>query len=65
MNSAIECSCLQYLLHCFVFLHIDRDPNAKSGGELFLGGKDEAHYTGDFFCVDLQEETYWKIKVDG
>lgn len=35
------------------------------GGELFLGGSDPTHYTGDFNYVPLTSETYWEFILGG
>jgi len=37
----------------------------NAAGELVLGGVDEKHYTGDFFYVPLQDESYWQVALDG
>jgi len=34
-------------------------------GELTLGGVDKSHYSGDFFYVPLQDESYWQVALDG
>jgi phytepsin len=34
------------------------------GGEMVLGGVDQAHYTGDFVYTPLTSETYWRFQLD-
>jgi phytepsin len=35
-----------------------------NGGEMVLGGVDQAHYTGDFVYTPLTSETYWRFQLD-
>lgn len=43
---------------------LNRDAGAGEGGELTLGGMDEAHYTGDISWVPLTAETYWQFAFE-
>ncbi|KDQ07014.1 hypothetical protein BOTBODRAFT_181072 [Botryobasidium botryosum FD-172 SS1] len=36
----------------------------ESGSELFLGGSDQAHYTGDINWNAVTQEGYWQIALD-
>ncbi|TFY82104.1 hypothetical protein EWM64_g1904 [Hericium alpestre] len=38
---------------------------AESGSELFLGGTNEALYKSEFTYVDVTEEGYWQVDLDG
>jgi len=42
---------------------LNRNPNATVGGELVLGGYDQAHYTGAITWVPLSAETYWQFNL--
>jgi len=37
---------------------------ASSGSELFLGGTNNAHFTGDFTWVSLASESFWQASFD-
>uniref|UniRef100_H2Z385 Renin n=1 Tax=Ciona savignyi TaxID=51511 RepID=H2Z385_CIOSA len=44
--------------------YLNRDPNAASGGELFLGGVDTARFTGNFSYHPVTVKGYWQIQMD-
>lgn len=44
---------------------LSRDPNATVGGELLLGGMDEARAAGPRTWVPVTRAAYWEFKVDG
>jgi len=44
---------------------LNRDEDAKVGGEMTLCGTDKKHYTGDIFWENLTGLDYWRIKIGG
>lgn len=44
--------------------YLNRNDTDDMGGELLLGGSDSALYTDPMVYVDLEQENYWRFKMD-
>ncbi|XP_078495231.1 cathepsin D-like [Ciona intestinalis] len=44
--------------------YLNRDANASSGGELYLGGVDAKKFTGNFSYHPVTVKGYWQISMD-
>lgn len=43
---------------------LNRDQNAKDGGELVFGGVDEKHFKGKHTYVPVTQKGYWQVGED-
>lgn len=43
---------------------LNRD-NTSNGGELYFGGSNPDHYTGNFTCTNVTRQAYWQFLLEG
>ena len=45
--------------------YLSRNPRARVGGEIVLGGSDPRYYEGNFTYVPISKKGYWQFAMDG
>ena len=43
---------------------LNRDPQAKQGGEIVFGGVDQKHFRGQHTFVPVTQKGYWEVRDD-
>lgn len=61
MNSLIE----QDKVDPIFGFWLNRDPTAKNGGEMVVGGIDKDHYTGEITWAPVTKKGYWQFDMSG
>ncbi|CAG0900634.1 unnamed protein product [Darwinula stevensoni] len=65
VTTVLENMVLQQLIQNPIFsFYLNRDPSAKEGGELIIGGSDPNYYKGSLTYVPVTSEGYWQFKMD-